>query len=164
MGSIRILAALACAILVTLLGAEHASPTRMKSLERALLTLALLTIWTWFSQFVIVWLADLPAGAGWYLQRSDPQNLHLVTASHLLMLIAIVVLVPSGVSRLGMIIGSALALLYHATHMLWIFQPKGTPSWLGLGLMLGAAALWTAAYVVAMRSRPTYAEEALAEP
>ena len=160
----QILAALACAILVTLLGAEHASPTRMKSLERALLTLALLTIWTWFSQFLIVWLANLPAGAGWYLERSDPQNLHLVTASYLLMLVAIVVLVPSGVSRLGMIVGSALALLYHGTHMLWILQPKGTPSWLGLGLMLGATALWIAAYAVVMRARPTYAEEALAEP
>ncbi|WP_201840235.1 hypothetical protein [Microvirga zambiensis] len=158
------LAALACAILVTLLGAEHASPTRMKSLERALLTLALLTVWTWFSQFLIVWLANLPAGAGWYLERSDQQNLRLLTVSHLLMLIAIVVLVPSGVSRLGMIVGSALALLYHGTHMLWILQPKGHPSWPALAVILGATALWIAAYAFVMRTRPTYAEEALAEP
>jgi len=158
------LAALACAILVTLLGTKHASPTRMKSLERALLSLALLTVWTWFSQFLIVWLANLPAGAEWYLERSDRQDLQLLTAAYLLMLIAIVVLVPSGVSRLGMIAGSVLALLYHAIHMVWILQPRGTPSWLDLGMILGATALWIAAYALAMRSRPTYAEEALAEP
>jgi hypothetical protein len=163
-GLSQVLAALAIAILVTLLRPEPASPARMKSLERALLTLALLTVWTWFAQFVIVWLANLPGGAGWYMRRSDPESLGLLKASYLLMLAAIVVLAPSGVSRAGMIGGSALALLYHGTHMLWILQPEGNPSLFDLGVMLGAAAVWIAVFSAVMRIRPTYAEEAAAEP
>lgn len=163
-GLSQVFAALAIAILVTLLKPEPASPARMKSLERALLTLALLSVWTWFAQFVIVWLANLPGGAAWYMRRSDPESLALLMASYLLMLGAIVVLVPSGVSRIGMIAGSALALLYHATHTLWILQPEGDPSWFDLGVMLGAIAIWAAVYSTLMRIRPTYAEEAAAEP
>jgi len=160
----QVLAALACAILVTLLKAEPAAPTRMKGLERALLTLALLTVWTWFAQFIIVWLANLPDGAAWYMRRSDPESLKVLSVSYGLMLAAIVVLVPSGVSRIGMIGGSALALLYHATHTLWILQPKGEPSWLALGLILGAVFVWMGAFSAVMWIRPTYAEEAGVEP
>jgi hypothetical protein len=136
----------------------------MKSLERALLTLALLSIWTWFAQFLIVWLANLPDGAEWYSRRSDPESLALLTASYGLILIAIMVLVPSGVSRIGMIVGSALALLHHATHMVWILQPRGEPSWVDLSLFAGLAGLWIAALAIVMQIRPSYAEEAAAEP
>ncbi|PVE21720.1 hypothetical protein DC522_25050 [Microvirga sp. KLBC 81] len=163
-GQAQVTAALAGAILVNFLKPDSASPTRMVSLERALLTLSLLTVWTWFAQFIIVWLANLPQGAGWYLRRSDPWNLGLLTTSYLLMLGAIMVLVPSGVSRAGMIGGSALALLYHGTHTLWVLQPKGSPSWLGTGIVLGTILLWIMAFVGMMRVRPSYAEEASAEP
>ena len=40
-----------------------------------------------------------------------------------MMLAAVAVLVPSGVSRIGMIVGSAFALLHHGMHMVWILQP-----------------------------------------
>jgi hypothetical protein len=160
----QVLAALAGAILITLLKPERASPKRMASLERALLTLLLLTLWTWFAQFVIVWLANLPQEAAWYTRRSDPFSLVLLATAYALMLGAIVVLVPSGVSRIGMIVGSALALLYHGAHMLWILQPKGSPSWLELGLIAGVTSLWLAAFGAVMRIRPTYAQEASEEP
>ncbi|MBA1156406.1 hypothetical protein [Microvirga mediterraneensis] len=158
------LAALSIAILIALLKVEPASPVRMKSLERALLTLALLSVWTWFAQFLIVWLANLPQGAEWYARRSDPQSLALVAVSYGLMLAAILVLVPSGVSRIAMIVGSALALLHHATHFVWILQPQVDPSWIDLGLMAGLVGLWGVAFTIVMRFRPTYAEEAAAEP
>jgi hypothetical protein len=163
-GLAQVLAALAGAILVNFLKPAPTSSKRMTSLERALLTLALLTIWTWFAQFIIVWLANLPQGAGWYLRRSDPWNLGLLATSYLLMLSAIVVLIPSGVSRAAMIGGSALALLYHGTHTLWILQPRGSPSWLAIGLMFGATALWLAVFIAMMKIRPSYAEEASVEP
>jgi hypothetical protein len=160
----QILAALAGAILITLLGAEHASLKRMKSLERALLTLLLLTLWTWFAQFLIVWLANLPHEVAWYLRRSGPWSSTLVMTAFALMIASIIVLVPSGVSRIGMIIGSALALMHHATHMLWILQPKGEASWLNLGLIAGVAILWAAAFAMILRGRPSYADEAADEP
>jgi hypothetical protein len=160
----QVLAALASAILITLLKTEPASPRRMASLERALLTLLLLTAWTWFAQFLIVWLANLPHEVAWYLERSTDGNLILLGVSYALMLAAIIILVPSGVSRPAMIIGSALALLHHGTHMIWVLQPRGEPSWLGLGLILVFAALWIVLYAAVMRVRPTYVEEAAEEP
>jgi hypothetical protein len=160
----QVLAALASAILITLLKAEPAAPKRMASLERALLILLLLTAWTWFAQFIIVWLANLPQEVAWYLRRSDDGNLILLGASYALMLAAIVVLVPSGVSRIAMIVGSTLALLHHGTHMIWVLQPRGEPSWLGLGLILTVAMIWIVVYAAVMRARPTYVEEAVEEP
>jgi hypothetical protein len=160
----QVLAALASAILITLLKAEPAAPKRMASLERALLILLLLTAWTWFAQFIIVWLANLPQEVAWYLRRSDDGNLILLGGSYALMLAAIVILVPSGVSRIAMIVGSALALLHHATHMIWVLQPRGEPSWLGLGLILTVAVIWIVVYAAVMRARPTYVEEAEEEP
>jgi hypothetical protein len=160
----QVLAALASAILITLLKTEPTSPKRMASLERALLTLLLLTAWTWFAQFLIVWLANLPHEVAWYLERSDDGNLILLGTSYGLMLAAIVILVPSGVSRMAMLIGSALALLHHITHTIWVLQPRGGLSWLALGLMLVVAALWIGVYAAVMRARPTYIEEAAEEP
>jgi hypothetical protein len=160
----QVLAALASAILITLLKAEPASPERMASLERALLTLLLLTAWTWFAQFLIVWLANLPHEIAWYLERSDDGNLALLGTSYGLMLAAIVILVPSGVNRMAMLIGSALALLHHITHMIWVLQPRGSLSWLALGLMLAVTALWIGVYAAVMRVRPTYIEEATEKP
>jgi hypothetical protein len=160
----QVLAALATAILITLLKKEPASPQRMASLERALLTLLLLTAWTWFAQFLIVWLANLPHEVAWYLKRSDDGNLTLLGTSYALMLAAIVILVPSGVSRMAMLIGSALALLHHTTHILWVLQPRGGLSWLALALLLAVAALWIGVYVTVMRARPTYNEDAVEEP
>jgi hypothetical protein len=160
----QLLAALAGAILITSLRSEHAYPARMASLERALLTVALLAVWIWFAQFLIVWLANLPNEAGWYLRRSDPWSLAVLGVASMAMFAAIVVLVPSGVSRAGMIAGSALVLVQHGAHMLWILRPEGGPSWIGFGLALGAAGLWIAVLAVLIRARPTYAKEAASEP
>ncbi len=162
-GLAQVLAALAGAILINFLKHNPASVQRMKSLERALLTLALLTVWTWFAQFIIVWLANLPQGAAWFLRRLSPWDQGLLAAACLLMLGAIAVMVPSGVSRVAMIGGSALVLLYHGAHLLWVLQPKGI-SWLDACFMIGVTCLWIAAFSMVVKARPGYAEEALAEP
>lgn len=159
----QVLAALAAAILITLLKPEHAAPKRMLSLERALLTSLLLGLWTWFAQFLIVWLANLPAEASWYLERSDPLSLGLIAIAVVAALMAIVVLVPSGVSRITMIIGSTLALLQHAAHMLFIFRPVSW-SWLDLGLACGTAVAWACLFTLVMRTRPTYEDEMSEDP
>ncbi|RDI61122.1 hypothetical protein [Microvirga subterranea] len=159
----QVLAALAAAILITLLKPEHAAPKRMLSLERALLTALLLALWTWFAQFLIVWLANLPAEVSWYLDRSDPLSLGLIAVAVVATLVAVAVLVPSGVSRATMIIGSALALVQHAAHMLFIFRPVSW-SWLDLGLAGGAVVAWACLFTVVMRTRPTYEDEMAEDP
>jgi hypothetical protein len=58
--------------LVTLIRPGHPAMLQVESLRTALLALALLTAWTWFSQFLIVWMADLPPESAWYLGRAGP--------------------------------------------------------------------------------------------
>ncbi|MCB5175722.1 hypothetical protein [Microvirga lenta] len=160
----QVLAALALTILITLLRPEHAAPERMRSLERALLTLSLLAIWTWFGHFLIVWLANLPDEAAWYLRRADPGNLVLIGIAFAAMILAVLILIPTGVSRRVMIVGSVLVLVQHGVHMVWLLQPVRRLSWLDLGLALAAAAIWIVAFAILIRSRPTYAEEMAEEP
>ncbi|KAB0267429.1 hypothetical protein [Microvirga brassicacearum] len=147
----QLLAALAGAMLITLLKGERGSPQGMASLERALLTLALLALWTWFAQFLIVWMANLPSEAAWYLARASKAGLGLAGGALATMILAIVILVPSGFSRFGMIIGSALVLLQHGLHMIWILQPPAVS--FGLVPAAGTAMLWTGAFMVLLRSR-----------
>ena len=40
-------------------------------LERALLVFAIATLWLWFLQFIVVYAANLPQEAAWYLRRSQ---------------------------------------------------------------------------------------------
>ena len=159
----QLLAALAGAILVTLLRLERATISRMLSLERALLTLALLAIWTWFGQFVIVWLANLPHEGVWYLRRSSESSLALVGFAYAAVVIAIVILIPKGVQRSTMIAGSALVLAYHVAHMIWIVQPAVRLAWREIGLAAVAVAVWAIAFATLVRSRPQYDEESTRE-
>jgi hypothetical protein len=157
----QLLVALAGAILISLLRPEHPSSERMQSLERALLTLALLALWTWFAHFLIVWLANLPDEAGWYLARSGPW-LWLLAVAAATLLAAVAILVPPGFGRRTMIVGSALLLVQHAAHMLWLLGPKAGAAALslpGAAILLGLGAVWAAWFVIALRARPTYAAE-----
>jgi hypothetical protein len=159
----QLLAALAGAILVSLLRPEHPSPIRMQSLERALLTLALLTLWAWFVQFLIAWLGNLPNEAAWYVARSGAWLWVLVGAALPALLIAVLILLPPGFGRRTMIVGSSLLLLHHGAHMAWIMGPsmRNLPlawtDWLTAGAI---ASLWAAWFVAALRRRPTFEEEA----
>lgn len=153
----QLLAALAGAIVASLLKRKHPSARRMQSLERALLTLALLTLWTWFAQFIIVWLANLPAEAAWYLARSG-DRLWLKTLVALpALVLAIVVLVPPGAGRMTMIAGGLLLLLHHAFHMLWLLRPAAeTPLLSGLDMVVWSTlgVLWLAGYALSSRGLP----------
>ena len=151
----QLLAALAGGILVSLLRPEHPSPGRMQSLERALLTLTLLVLWAWFVQFLIVWLANLPHEAAWYLARSGPLWLWLLAGAVLPALLAVAILAPPGFGRRTMIIGSALLLLQHASHMTWLVRPAAwswTPWDIAAAIGLGAA--WAGWFAAALMSRP----------
>jgi hypothetical protein len=158
----QLLAALAGAILISLLRPEHPTRPRMQSLERALLTLALLTFWCWFAQFLIVWLGNLPNEAAWYLARSGHWLWVLVGGALPSLLIAILVLAPPGFGRRTMIVGSALLLLHHGAHMAWLLGPAARNlllTWTEGLVALGLAAIWVAWFAIALRGRPTFATE-----
>jgi hypothetical protein len=155
-GTSQLLAALAGGILVSLLSPEHPSAVRMQSLERALLTLALLVLWTWFAQFLIVWLANLPNEAAWYLDRMQRPYPAILAAAVLSLLGAVVILVPPGFGQRTMIAGSGLLLVSDAALMIWILGPPGgrellsVPATLAMGTLCVAWALW---FGVALGSR-----------
>lgn len=158
----QMLAALAGAILIALSKPGHGSASRMLSLERALLTLALLTLWTWFVQFLIVWLADLPPEASWYLARGGDRLWLLLAGAVPALLLAIVILVPPGVGRGAMMVGSGLVLVHHGPHMLWIMRPESMSrafTFVDLVVWAGLGMLWAAWFGFAVRSRPASAPE-----
>jgi hypothetical protein len=145
----QLTATLAGAVLVSLLRRGH-PPERHGAAapERALLALALLTLWLWFVQFVVVWMADLPAESAWYLRRAGAWawlELGLVMP---VLVAAIVIAIPprSGPIRLGAV--SALLVVQHLGHLWWLVRPDaphGTPPlWLDALLAPVLAAAWAA--------------------
>jgi hypothetical protein len=153
----QLLAALAGGILVSLLRPEHPSPDRMRSLERALLTLALLTLWIWLVQFIIVWLANLPHEAAWYLARWANRSWLLVGVAVPALLAAVFILAPPGFGRLTMIAGSALLLLQHVAHMVWLLDTDMDLS--GVLLASGLFLCWAALFASLLQRRPTFESE-----
>ncbi len=157
----QLLAALAGGIVLSLLRGESPASHRMVSLERTLVTLMLLAIWTWFAQFLVVWLANLPGEAAWYLRRAGPWLVPLGAAAASLA-IALVLLIPTGVGRATMIAGSVLGLLAYALKMLWVLRPAAPEPTLTLWDLLiptGLAAIWAAWFTAAHRRRPTFHSE-----
>jgi hypothetical protein len=153
----QLLAALAGSILLSLLRPEHPSAVRMKSVERALLTLALLTLWIWFVQFVIVWLANIPDEAAWYLARSGARLWLLIGVALPALLAAVFILAPPGFGRRTMITGSALLLLQHVAHLLWMLNMSTDVA--GILVAGGLFLFWTALFAAILPTRPTFAAE-----
>jgi hypothetical protein len=151
-GASQLLAALAGAILITLIVPRHADLERIQNLERALLTLALLTLWMWFAQFLIVWLGDLPHETSWYLRRSQPEDLALLGAAFAALVAAVVILAPPGASRGVVVTGSLLVLAQHAAHMAWITRTPW-PTAPGVAAAAALLAAWGAAFAILLRRR-----------
>jgi len=158
----QLLAALAGAIFLSLVRRERPSTERLVSLERALLTLALLALWTWFAQFLIVWLANLPAEAAWYGRRSGNWLWLVGGAAVPALVLAVVLLIPVGVGRRTMLAGSGLVLVQHAAYALWLLRPAAREPALtmwDLAIPAALGLLWTAWFAAAYRRRPGYATE-----
>jgi hypothetical protein len=150
----QLLAALAAVILVTL-SRPHPDPERLRSLERTLLTLALLTLWTWFAQFLIVWYANLPGEVSWYLARSDELILLKVGAVVAPALLAILLMIPPGAGRWTMAAAAVLLLVHHGAHMIWLLRPLNREPFASgdLALAAGLTGLWIVWYLLARRGR-----------
>jgi hypothetical protein len=61
-----------------------------------------------------------------------------------------------------MIVGSALLLMHHGAHMLWLLGPAAQNSplaWTDVLVGVGLAVLWTAWFVGSLRQRPTFEAE-----
>jgi len=151
-------AALAAAALASL--ARREMPTGSQdageALERALLALGLAVLWLWFVQFVVVWMADLPAEAGWYLRRVergwDLAKLGLAVPA---LLLALALAAPPRHRPWRMAAVCVLLLLAHLAHLWWVVRPDAPvarpPAWLDAAVLTGLGLPWMAWWVTGMR-------------
>ena len=149
--------AMALALLVAMSQRSYPDPGRYHSLQRATITLAQLTFWVWFAQFLVVWMANLPSEVEWYLVRAHGPWFGVMLAVALpALLVAIALLLPSEPSRGRLMAAGAFLFLQYVANMLWLVRPGSAgmpvltwvdpPVWLGLGL------LWAIWYVAARRA------------
>lgn len=152
----QLLAAMSFALLVTLIRPGHPGELQVESLRTALLVLALLTAWTWFTQFLIVWMADLPPESAWYLERAgDWLVLEAIAVAALL--ISTVLLIPphAGPLRLAAVCG--LLLVQHLAHSFWLVRPTAlhpVPVAVDIAVLAGLLGLWFLFLAVELTRRP----------
>lgn len=104
-------------------GGEAALAAR-SGLERALLGFGLATLWLWFVQFIVVYAANLPDEAAWYLRRSEGGWGWLKAGIALPGLLAAIALalVPQWRDwRLAAV--CALLVAQHLAHLAWVVRP-----------------------------------------
>jgi hypothetical protein len=160
----QLLVAMSFALLVTLIRPGHPDMGQVESLRTALLALALLTAWTWFTQFLIVWMADLPAEAAWYLGR-DGNWLILQAVAIPAVLIATVLLVPPHAGPLRLLVISGLLLVQHFAHLVWLIRPAAlhtVPAAVDAAVLPGVTGLWLVFLAVEASRRPNLAPRAQA--
>lgn len=153
----QLVAAMSLALLVTVIRPGHPPMARAESLRIALLSLALLTLWTWYSQFLVVWMADLPAESAWYLRRSEAWLVAEVATAAPALLAAVVLLLPPEGSAWRVGSAAALLLVQHVAHMAWLIRPAatGATSLLAdLVIIPGMIAIWAVFFAVEVRRRP----------
>jgi hypothetical protein len=160
----QLLVAMSLALLVTLIRPGHPAMLQVESLRTALLALALLTAWTWFSQFLIVWMADLPAESAWYLSRAGNWLIMLVIALPAL-LIATVLLIPPHAGPVRLVVIASLLLTQHLAHSIWLIQPASLHPVTGPvygAVLAGLIGLWLVFLAVETSRRPNLALQARA--
>lgn len=143
----QLLGALALASAVDLVrpGAIHLHRDRLRGLAKTLLALALVALWLWFSQFLIVWSGNLPHEIEWYLVRQNGWGLLNLGVVIPALVLAMALLVPRNLGRLRMMIACGLLLLHHAAYMVWLIRPAAvdpTLSWSDPVALIVFGLLW----------------------
>jgi hypothetical protein len=136
-------AALAAAILAA---RPHPDADGLPGLERALLTLGLAVLWLWFTQFIVVWMADKPEEAAWYLRRLGEWRWVQLGLAVPALLLAIALAAPPDHGRWRMMAVCWLLLVQFGAHLWWVVRPDAPvamPSaWLDVAVAAGLGAAW----------------------
>lgn len=138
-------AGLAAALAASILAARtHPDSEGLPGLERALLTLGLAVLWLWFTQFIVVWMADLPEESAWYLRRLGGWSWLQMGVALPAVLLAIALAAPPDHGRWRMVAVCWLLLLQFAAHLWWVVRPDAPlaqpAAWLD-ALVLGGLSL-----------------------
>lgn len=145
------MAALAAAALASLARGDmpDGETDEGEALERGLLALGLAAIWLWFVQFITVWMADLPAEAGWYLRRAEGGWLWLKLGLAVPALLAGLVLAAPPRHRPWRLAAVCVLLLAgHLAHLWWAVRPDAPratpPIWLDGATFAALGLAWAA--------------------
>ncbi|MCW8084773.1 hypothetical protein [Sabulicella glaciei] len=143
---------LAFATLLALRRGEPLGPEARTGLERALLTIAMGMLWLWFTQYVVVYYADIPSESAWYLRRSEGAWAWLMLGwlmPALLCAIALAIVPQWRDWRFKAV--ARLLLLQHPVHLFWVVRPEAPPGAASVMLDLTVAAALAAGSVLMLR-------------
>ena len=137
-------AGLALAFVANLIQRERSEEEDFRSLASGLLTLALLTLWVWFAQFLIAWFGNLPDAALWHLTRTEDEGGLLIAGAGSAYAAAALLLILFTRHRMVMLAASALMLGGYVAGMIWLLRPAGLggASTLDFAVFGGLALLW----------------------
>lgn len=157
--------AIALVLLVAMLRPSFPEAPRYRSLQQATITLALLVLWVWFAQFLVIWMANLPTETSWYLVRAQGGWLWLKLVVVVpALLVTIVLLLPTRPGRWRLAFAAGFLLTNYVAHMLWIVRPASTNmpvlTWMDLPVWLGLGLLWAAWFTAALHMREAISDRA----
>jgi hypothetical protein len=158
-GVSQMVGALAAALLVALFRAHPDPPGRLSMLAKTLFWVTLGAMHLWFTQFIIVWSANFPEEAAWYLARSEawteiPKLLVIgLTAAALPLL-----MVPGPLRRGRAALAAGLLLVQHGVHTAWLVRPEFSgwsiaDLWIDPVVLLGTGGAWLAIAWMLFRRR-----------
>jgi hypothetical protein len=163
----QLLVAMAFAILVTAWLARDepyasvASPDLFRDLGNLLLAFVMLWAYIAFSQFLIIWSADLPEENRWYLHRAHGGwNWVAVALVVLHFAVPFVLLLFRQITRRAQPLATVAAVLFgiHLVDAFWLVMPSFFPSqlhvhWLDIVLPIAMGGFWLATFLWQLQRR-----------
>jgi hypothetical protein len=142
---------------------EVVLPAHLHDLGKLLFAFVMLWAYFSYSQFVIIWSADIPEETPWYLERSHgvwQAIIILIAIAHFAL--PFILLLSRRVKRTPRWLAPVAMLLVgmRFVDMLWLVKPSFPHAglhWLDLAAVVGLGGLWLAFFVWQLRSRPLLA-------
>lgn len=135
--------------------AAAARPDHFHALGKLILTFVIFWTYIAFSQFFLVWMADLPAEVPFYIVRTSGGWGVLAVAliiGHFILPFAVLLSREVKRRKGGVVLIGAWLLLFHAVDMVWYVVPSGeeVPSW---WLVLASLAFFSGLFLLGVRLR-----------
>jgi hypothetical protein len=157
--------AVACIAVAALGVSAHVPGVSHKRIRGDLgsLLLAMLMVWTYFSfsQFLIIWSADLPEESVWYLARQKngwQWMALLLVVSHFILPFVLLLSQNVRTHPRSLTLVAQLLLGSHAVYIVWMIAPAFYESvrdvpWTAVASLVGMANLWGAAWLFLLERR-----------
>lgn len=156
LGTAMVAAAIACALL---LGARRMDPGARRDIANLWLAILLGWVFLAFSQYIVIWSANLPHEIGWYIHRSRGawRPISVISFALFFLLPFAVLLSSAAKGRADWLMAAAAAcLLGHILQICWLVLPafggwSGLQIWLVPTLVLLVGAIYGASYRASYR-------------